>query len=106
MTQRLETIATIAWMKDIEMKMTLQVRYAKALESQGDHEVRRTRKYIVFTRIAHVDTFYYLGNCGSLRRGRTYSGSVPVNDKVKTAMLAVTAHLVAHLVADVKELDL
>lgn len=71
-------------------KPTLQFRYLSALEMLGERVVRRTRKYVVVTRTgpAGPSGYYYLGNAGSVRYGRTYTESRAASDTFKAGLLA------------------
>jgi hypothetical protein len=66
-------------------KQTLQQRYVVALEARGAKIVSgKSRKYVT---LAHTGNVYYVGKAGSVRRGRTYTESVPISDRLKTSLL-------------------
>jgi len=70
---------------------TLQDRYALALEKRGYRRIEaRTDKYIVYGKPADPN-HWYLGYAGSVRRGRTATGSTPASDKFKAILLAELA---------------
>lgn len=68
------------------MARTLQDKFLLALLAKGEHEVKRTHKFIVLSRAA--GGHYYLGRAGSLRYGQTVVGSVPCSQKFKDALIA------------------
>ena len=73
------------------VKRTLQQRFAAALLARGEVEVKRTHRYIVLTsRLREGEAgerFFYLGEAGALRRGRTVSESYPVSGALKKILL-------------------
>jgi len=77
------------------MSMTLQQRFAKALEGRGEKRVKTTAKYWVYSLTGStIDghaVFLYLGKSGSLRIGRTISESHPVAASGKQRLLAEIA---------------
>lgn len=81
------------------MKLTQQTRLRMALESRGSRVILVKRKYLVLSRTdaasAGETRFYYLGNAGSLRTGRSYTHSVPVADRLKAELLAQVPATVA-----------
>lgn len=68
------------------MARTLRDKFELALLKRGEREVKRTHKYIVFSRA--LGGFYYLGKSGSLRFGATIAGSIPVGEWLKVQLLA------------------
>lgn len=68
------------------MAKTMQERFAAALEGRGERIVKRTFRYIVYSR-NHGGGFYYLGRSGALRIGRTIADSVPARGEFKAALL-------------------
>ena len=72
------------------MAKTLQERFIEALTNRGEKEVKRTFRYIVFTRSSgkhNLSKYYYIGKGGSLRIGNTISASIPVSSKFKYDLL-------------------
>lgn len=67
------------------MAKTLREKFIIALTARGEKEVKRTSKYIVFSR--QYGGFYYLGSSGAIRFGATSTGSIPVNESLKNMML-------------------
>lgn len=68
------------------MTETLQSKYIRALKACNQTEVKRTSKYVVYTRAD--GGFYYIGRSGALRFGTTSAGSIPVSKKMKKLLLA------------------
>ena len=74
-------------------KKTLQERFIEALLKSGEREVKRTGRYVVFSR----DYFYpreecpyfYIGSSGALRSGPTVVASYPVHISFKKKLLAM-----------------
>ncbi len=64
------------------MVMTMQEKYVSALLKRGEHEIKRTPKYIVFSRTTHLSDAsgknknYYIGKNGALRVGCTIADSI------------------------------
>jgi hypothetical protein len=74
----------------MKMTKTLQEKYAEALIMRGEKEVKRTFKYIVFSRstgVHNTSKFYYLGKSGSLRFGNNIASSIPVSSNFKYKLL-------------------
>lgn len=68
------------------MAKTLREKFIQALTKAGETEVKRTHKFIVFTR--QTGGHYYIGASGSLRFGQTVTGSIPVNHTFKQLLLS------------------
>lgn len=66
-------------------RRNLQKRFAAALTARGEHQVKRTSKYIVFSR--KEGGCYYLGRVGALRIGKTTRGSVPCSESFRKELL-------------------
>ncbi len=77
------------------MSITLQQRFAQALEQRGERLVKTTSKFWVYTLAAvTVDgkpAYLYLGKAGSLRIGRTIGDSRPIAASDKQKLLAEVA---------------
>lgn len=69
------------------MKVRLQDKFIAALVKRGEQEVKRTAKYIVFTR--QLGGYYYIGKSGSLRHGQTVAASIPCSAKFKKELLTI-----------------
>jgi len=67
------------------MAKTLQERFVEAFWKMGEREVKRTSKYIVFSRTE--GSFYYIGRNGAVRVGRNVTDSVPLLPKTKQRLL-------------------
>lgn len=68
------------------MAKTLREKYIEALKAKSYEEVNsRSSKYVVFRRDAEF--YFYIGKSGSLRIGRTITGSVPVTKAYKNSLL-------------------
>lgn len=80
------------------MSFPLQQRFAAALEARGETLVKKTARYLVYTRTAALGSpvsggrapkgFFYLGKAGSLRAGWTFAESRPVRPDLKAQLLA------------------
>lgn len=70
------------------MSKTIREKFMAALLARGETEVKRTFRYIVYSRQA--GGHYYLGSNGGLRYGATIAGSVPVSQKFKDLLLGAT----------------
>lgn len=69
-------------------KTNQQPRLIKALELRG-YTIREVkRKYTIMTK--DMVSFYYVGVGGSLRKGRTYGESIPL-DRLKVQLLKEVA---------------
>lgn len=66
-------------------KKTLQERYVEALIKLGEKEVKRTARYIVFSKLS--GGFYYLGSSGALRHGHNRANSIPVSQSYKEELI-------------------
>lgn len=64
---------------------TLREKFIAALIKRGEKEVKRTSKYIVFTRQA--GGHFYIGKSGSLRFGSNIASSIPVGQSFKDILL-------------------
>ncbi len=77
------------------MSMTLQQRFAKALEQRGEKLVKTTSKVWVYSAPSGTldgkPVYFYLGKAGSLRIGRTMADSRPVSTPGKQKLLAEVA---------------
>ena len=75
-------------------KQTIAQRLVAALETQGCVRVAsRTCKYIVLTRPAKPDYFYFVGKAGALRTGKTASNSISIeNTKARLLREAEEKH--------------
>lgn len=73
------------------MSVSLRDRYLAALAMAGlKPDARQTsRKYVSVT-IGSEGKKLFLGKSGAVRRGATVTGSVPVSDSVKSALLEGT----------------
>ena len=72
---------------------TLQQRYITALELRGRTVVKRNPRYVIVSRgrtVSGKDTFWFVGNRGSLRHGTCYTRSVPTSEAVKAQLLGVS----------------
>lgn len=57
--------------------MNLQDKYIELLQAQGFRPaVARSRKYVIMAKSGEKNI--YLGKKGSIRRGDTYTGSIPI----------------------------
>lgn len=65
--------------------MKMQDLFERALLARGEHLVKTTFKYKVYSRAK--GGFYYLGRAGALRVGNTVQGSVPCTEQFKSALL-------------------
>lgn len=80
-------------------KSTYQERFCKGLEAHGETLVKITGKYRVYTRTKYLlDTmkgtpipgkFYYVGQSGALRIGKTASEAIPAHSSVKFRLLMI-----------------
>lgn len=79
---------------------TLRDRFVLALTHMGEKEVKKTHKYLVFTKDKGVNnSHYYIGKSGSLRIGPTVAGSLPVSSKFKIKLLEIANALEAGTLA-------
>jgi hypothetical protein len=63
------------------MKTTIRERLIAELEARGEREVRRTKKYIVYSMSPAPGLFFYIGKSGAFRQGPTIKRSLPVDHK-------------------------
>ena len=73
------------------MAKTLREQFIAGLLAMGETEVKRTSKYIVFTRkvIGPItNKFYYVGSHGALRVGTTTANSIPAATHIREMILA------------------
>jgi hypothetical protein len=65
--------------------MTQQEKLIRGLLALGRFEVKRTHRYVIFTR--REGGFYYVGKNGALRSGNNVTDSLPCSTHIKLKIM-------------------
>lgn len=66
-------------------KRTLMQKYIAGLVAKGEHVVKNTPRYAVFTR--NAGGYYYVGTAGAVRAGPTRANSRPCSTAFKQQLI-------------------
>jgi hypothetical protein len=67
---------------------TIRDRLIAALEVRGEHEVRRTKQYIIYSMSSQPKLFFYIGKAGAFRQGPSIKRSRPVEHEFVRSLIS------------------